>query len=134
MLSHMNGKQLVLQPEVSHSGNSHHMKNEREKPVNESIEIKCNICSLSENSSVKRTHAGLDVFFFSDSAGTLQEAKQSRDICLSRRHYSKSTLAKYIFQMLFIQAELMKHACTFVAATRSVRLQVSAGGQRSSWG
>lgn len=29
MLSHMNGKQRVLQPEVAHSGNSHPMKNER---------------------------------------------------------------------------------------------------------
>lgn len=41
MLSHMNGKQLVLQPEVAHSGSSHYMKNERgaggENPLKGSI-------------------------------------------------------------------------------------------------
>lgn len=81
MLSHVKGKQLALQPEVAHSGNSHHMKNEGwggaggENPVKRSTEIKLNFCSLSENTSVKHMHAGLNVFFFSNSADALGEAK-----------------------------------------------------------
>lgn len=107
------------------------VKNERggvggETPVKGSTQIKLNICSLSKNNSVKQTHAALDVC-----AGTLGEVKLSRDISLARRHYSKSTLAKYIFQLLFIQAA--DETCTHFCSSDMLSV-ASAGGHRSSWG
>lgn len=97
----------------AHSENSHHMKNEGERageenPVKGSIEIKLNIYSLRENNSVKQMHAGLDVFFFSRQRQFPEGRQNSPEIFpLSDDIIQK---AKCVFQILFIQAELMKRA------------------------
>lgn len=64
--------------------------------------VKPNICTLRGNNSVKQSHAGLDVFFFSDSAGTLRGTKLS--------HYTLQDYSEKAPAEKFNQAELLKRA------------------------